>query len=98
MDKEHLKRLPGAEIVLAGIADVEAGRKSVNASAVRSATSRLTRIGLGPLPSADEDVPAAHELYGQLSDELGDGAHSRYNAILARVASFAVAAERARSS
>ena len=98
MDLDHLKQLPGAEIVLAGIADVEAGRKTVNASAVLSAASRLSRIGLGPLPSSSEDAPATHELYGQLNDELGDGAHSRYNAILARVASFAGAAERARSS
>jgi hypothetical protein len=92
-DKE-LKSLPGAEIVLPGIADLEAGRKSVNASAVQCAAGRLRRIGLDA-PSVEDDVPAAHELYRQLSRELGDGAHSRYNAILARVASFAGAAERA---
>jgi hypothetical protein len=98
MDRDYLKQLPGAEIVLAGIADVEAGRKTVNASAVQSAASRLSRLGLGPLQRTNEDAPAAHELYERLNDELGDGAHSRYNAILARVASFAGAAERARSS
>lgn len=98
MNQERLKQLPGAEIVLAGIADIEAGRRTVNASAVQSAASRLSRIGFAPLPSASEDAPAAHALYRQLSDELGDGAHSRYNAILARVTSFARAAERARSS
>jgi hypothetical protein len=98
MDRDYLKQFPGAEIVLAGIADIEAGRQTVNASAVQSAASRLGRIGLGPLPSANKAAPATHELYRQLSDELGDGAHSRYNAILARVASFAGAAERARDS
>jgi hypothetical protein len=91
------KRLPGAEIVLAGIADIEAGRRSVNASAVQSAAPRLRRAGLHA-PSAEGDVPAAHELYGQLYAEHGDAAHSRYNAILARVASFAGAAELARRS
>lgn len=96
MPDQSLKSLPGAEIVLPGLADLETGRESVNASAVQAAAARLRRAGLDA-PSAAGDVPAAHSLYRQLSDELGDAAHSRYNAILARVASFAGAAERARS-
>jgi hypothetical protein len=93
---ERLEGLPGAEIVLPGIADLEAGRQSVFASAVQCAAPRLRRAGLDA-PSAEGSTPAAHELYRQLSDELGDRAHSRYNAILTRVVSFAGAAERARS-
>jgi hypothetical protein len=96
MPAEDLKRLPGAEIVLPGILDLEAGRRSVNAIAVQCAATRLRGVGLNA-PGVDSEVPAAHQLYQQLSGELGDGAHSRYNAILARVASFAGAAERARS-
>jgi len=95
MPDDELKRLPGAEIVLPGLADLEAGRESVNASAVQAAAPRLRRAGVNT-PTADGSQPAAHRLYEQLSDRLGDGAHSRYNAILARVASFAGAAERAR--
>lgn len=91
---ESLKSLPGAEIVLPGIADVAAGRETVNALAVESAASRLRRSGLDAR-TANADTPAAHRLYAQLREELGDGAHSRYNAILSRVASFAGAAERA---
>jgi hypothetical protein len=83
--------------VLPGILDLEAGRRSVNATAVQCAATRLRGIGL-KAPGANDDAPAAHRLYELLSDELGDGAHSRYNAILARVASFAGAAERARRS
>jgi CelD/BcsL family acetyltransferase involved in cellulose biosynthesis len=94
MVDRSLDNLPGAEIVLPGIADLQAGRKTVNASAVQSAAPRLRRAGLD-VPSASEDVPAAHALYRQLSEELGDAAHSRYNAILSRVVSFAGAAERA---
>jgi hypothetical protein len=97
MADEAYRKLPGAEIVLTGIADIEAGRRSINASAVQCAAPRLRRIGL-EAPSAPGDVPAAHDLYQQLSAEYGDGAHSRYNAILARVASFAGAAELARRS
>jgi len=97
MADEAYRRLPGAEIVLAGIADIEAGRRSINASAVQCAAPRLRRIGL-EAPSAQGDVPAAHDLYRQLRAEYGDAAHSRYNAILARIASFAGAAELARRS
>lgn len=95
MPSDDLKSLPGAEIVLPGILDIEAGRRSINATAVQCAATRLRRIGLNA-PSDDGENPASHQLYRQLSEELGDGAHSRYNAILARVASFAGAAERAR--
>ncbi len=63
---------------------------------MQSAAPRLRRVGLD-VPPAKGDVPAAHLLYEQLSEELGDAAHSRYNAILARVVSFAGAAERARA-
>lgn len=97
MPPTDLKSLPGAEIVLPGISDLEAGRQSINAIAVQCAATRLRKLGLNA-PSIEGDVPAAHQLYSRLSDELGDGAHSRYNAILRRVASFAGAAERARPS
>lgn len=94
MSDDSLRHLPGSEIVLPGIADLKAGRHTVNASAVQSAAPRLRRAGLD-VPSAEGDVPAAHVLYRKLSEELGDGAHSRYNAILSRVVSFAGAAEHA---
>lgn len=97
MEDLTLEKLPGAEIVLAGIADLKEGRMSANALAVQSAAPRLRALGLDAT-SAEEDVPASHRLYEQLHRELGDGAHSRYNAILSRVTSFARAAERARLS
>lgn len=92
MSDERLKNLPGAEIVLPGLADLKAGRGTVNAAAVQAAAPRLRRIGLDT-PDIRGEVPAAHRLYQQLSEELGDAAHAHYNAILARVASFAGAAE-----
>jgi len=96
MSDDALKRLPGAEIVLPGLEDLAAGRTSVNASAVQAAALRLRRAGLDA-PAASGPTPATHLLYQQLNEQLGDAAHSRYNAILSRVASFAGAAERARS-
>ncbi len=97
MVDDQFKNLPGAEIVLPGVADLIAGRKSVNASAVQCAATRLRGLGIDA-PSATGEQPAAHDLYSMLSEELGGGAHSRYNAILARIASFAGAAERAQRS
>jgi hypothetical protein len=96
MEDRGWESLPGAEIVLPGIADLEAGRMSANALAVRSAAPRLREVGL-EAGAAQSEVPAAHQLYRRLHEELGDSAHSRYNAILRRVTSFARAAERARA-
>lgn len=96
MTAKEMESLPGSEIVLVGIADLRAGRQSVEASAVQSASVRLRRLGLDA-PATEGPVPASHELYLRLRDEFGDGAHSRQNAILARVASFARAAESARA-
>lgn len=56
MADERLKSLPGAEIVLAGLADLAAGRESVNASAVQAAAPRLRRVGLDA-PSAEGETP-----------------------------------------
>ena len=95
MPQQELAKLPGAEIVLPGIEDLKAGRVTVNALAVSSAASKLgVRELVGDI---DAEEPAAHRLYLRLNDELGDTAHSRYNAILARVASFARAAGHARA-
>lgn len=96
MSDQILEELPGAEIVLPGLADLRAGRSSMNALAVQSAASRLRALGL-EAGEPESETPAAHQLYEQLHQELGDAAHSRYNAILSRVASFARAAERARN-
>jgi hypothetical protein len=93
--KQEQAKLPGAEIVLPGIEDLKAGRETVNALAVRAAAARLGVRDL--IGEADSAEPAAHRLYLRLNDELGDAAHSRYNAILARVASFARAADHART-
>lgn len=95
MEDRGLENLPGAEIVLPGLADLKRGQMSVNALAVQAAAPRLRLLGL-EAPSAGGEDPAAHQLYRHLQQALGDGAHSRYNAILRRVASFARAAERAR--
>ncbi|HEY3552346.1 MAG TPA: hypothetical protein VGK66_01535 [Solirubrobacterales bacterium] len=87
MPAQELDKLPGAEIVLPGIKDLEAGRETIDALAVSAAAKKLGVSDLLSVANAEE--PAAHRLYKRLNSELGDAAHSRYNAILSRVAKFA---------
>ncbi|HET7589915.1 MAG TPA: hypothetical protein VFK14_06990 [Solirubrobacterales bacterium] len=95
MQQQELANLPGAEIVLPGIEDLKAGRETVNALAVSAAAARL---GVHDLVDEDDsEEPASHRLYRLLDSELGDAAHSRYNAIIGRVVSFARAADHARA-
>jgi hypothetical protein len=87
--------LPGAEIVSAGMADLAAGRDTAEASAVLMAATRLRQSGI-KVPTASTEQPPAHRLYEQLAREDPRAAHSRYNAIVRRLVSFARASERAR--
>lgn len=87
--------LPGAELVTAGIDDMRAGRDTVSAALARMAAPRLRALGFD-VPVVVSDQPAGHRLYELLSEDGAATAHSRYNALVARVVSFARAAERAR--
>lgn len=90
-------QLPGEELLHAGLIDLRAGRQSEAALLVQIAAPRLRALGYEvperTWPPAGEDLRSPeHRLYALLADELGAGAHSRYNALLARIASFARAA------
>lgn len=84
--------LPGHELVSRGLADLTDGRESEEALLVAMAAPRLQDLGF--------DVPAwggerpSHRLYELLSDTYRDG-YSRYKALIARMVSFAHAAEHA---
>jgi len=85
-----LPGLPGAELVEAGIADLERGVESVESLLVSIGARRLERLGF--------DVPAPirspeHRLYARLCADEVDSAHSRYNALVRRLVSFERAAE-----
>lgn len=92
---KDLEALPGAEIVLRGLEDLELGRETTEGAAVQLAATRLRASGLAvPQREADDDEPG-HELYRLLADDPDP--HSRYNAILRRIDSFARALEGART-
>jgi hypothetical protein len=78
--------LPGHELVSAGLADLAAGRESEASLLVSMAAPRLRALGF-EVPVGKVERPS-HRLYELLTE--GDAnAHSRYNALVARMASFA---------
>ncbi len=82
--------LPGYELVNVGLDDLAAGRETESALLVAMAAPRLRAIGID-VPRGGGEQPS-HRLY-ELLTESDEGAHSRYNAFVARVVSSARAAE-----
>ncbi|MDE3129554.1 MAG: hypothetical protein KGL16_00220 [Acidobacteriota bacterium] len=83
------ERFPGDDLVTAGLADIAARRRSVEALLVATAGPRLARAGV-TVPEHDLDT-SGRELYALLEAELGNRAHSRYNALQRRVIAYCVA-------
>jgi len=97
MSTSEQPRFPGAEIVDAGVRDLQLGATTVESEAVLMAAGRLREAGVDVPPGPESDAPASHRLYALLAAEDSRGAHSRFNAIARRIVSFAQAAEHARS-
>jgi hypothetical protein len=82
--------LPGGDQVEKGLEDLALGRETIEALLVSIAATRLRSGGIDvprPIPDAE------HRLYERLAGEHADSAHSRYNALLARLTSFENALE-----
>jgi hypothetical protein len=82
--------LPGAELVTKGLADLRLGLETTEALLVSIGAPRLQDLGLdlgSPIPGAE------HRLYEHLARDDADSAHSRYNALVRRLASFERTAE-----
>ena len=84
-------RLPGEDLIEAGIADLRAGRETIQALLVAIGAPRLRRIG-HELPDKLPATPE-HRLYNFLAREHGNDAHSRYNGWIRRLVSYERAAE-----
>ncbi|HEV8590099.1 MAG TPA: hypothetical protein VGQ72_14585 [Pyrinomonadaceae bacterium] len=83
--------LPGADLIEAGVRDLHAGRETVEALLVAIGAPRLRRIGLD-IPSHNWEY-SEMRLYELLARSNSDSAHSRYNALIRRLVSYAQAAE-----
>lgn len=84
--------LPGHELVSEGLADLAAGRVTQASLLVAMASPRLRALGLEIPETAPSATSPSHQLYALLELD-GAGAHSRYNALVRRIVSFARAAE-----
>jgi hypothetical protein len=84
--------LPGHELVSNGLDDLACGRESEAALLVAMASPRLRALGFD-VPRSGVENPG-HRLYELIGESRSD-AHSRYNALIARLVSFARAAEHA---
>ena len=86
-------RFPGADLVGQGLADLAEGLLTEEALLVTAAAPRLRAIGFD-VPPGTVNAPL-HRLYELLASSDSVDPHSHYNALIARVVSFARAAERA---
>jgi hypothetical protein len=93
--KEVPVNFPGHDLVSEGLLDLAEDRESESRLLVAMAAPRLRALGFD-VPEGGGERPS-HRLYELLS-ESGEDAHSRYNALIARIVSFARAAERASSA
>jgi hypothetical protein len=77
--------LPGEDLIAAGLDDLANGAESVPSLLVSIGTPRLRQLGIEiGTPFRDPE----HRLYRLLAASYGDGAHSRYNALVRRLVSF----------
>jgi len=92
-----MEGLPGADLVVAGIQDLERGRITVESLLVCIGAPRLRAAGVQiPDPPPMEHSPEM-SLYLALGEEHGRDAHSQYNALIRRLTSLESALERASS-
>ena len=91
--EQDLDGLPGAELVLAGMREIQYADPTECALLVLIAAPRLRRLGLDVPERNDIPRPYEHELYALLERTHGKAAYSRYNSLLRRLASFSRALE-----
>lgn len=87
--REIDEALPGADLIRDGLRDLENGVESVESLLVLVGAPRLRRLGFD-VPDTP-DFPEDH-LYATLAEEYGNGAHSKYNALIRKLVSFERAA------
>lgn len=81
--------LPGADLVREGLNDLANGVESIESLLVLVGAPRLRGLGFDvpDTPDFPED-----RLYARLAEVHGNGAHSKYNALIRRLVSFERAA------
>jgi hypothetical protein len=91
VDTAEWSSLPGAELVLKGLRDLEQSEDSTEAFLVLIGAPKLRTLGLA-VPVRAGELSPEHRLYARLNAEDARTAHSRYNALVRRLVSFERAA------
>ena len=87
MDVRDLSALPGADLVLKGLLDLERAEASNEALLVLIGAPKLRSLGVA-VPVRHDATSPEHRLYARLEAEDSRTAHSRYNALVRRLVSF----------
>ena len=87
MDERALQALPGGDLVLRGLRDLQAGIDSIESLLIQVGATNLRLRGFD-VPSSQSAETPEHRLYARLQREHGRAAHSRHNALVRRLASF----------
>ncbi len=82
------ENLPGADLMIAGLDDVAAGRETVAGELVKIGSPRLRESGVNVDVSPEAALDADRQLYRLLSASHGLAAHSQYNALVRQLVSF----------
>ena len=76
---------PGADLVERGLRDLARREVTVESLLVSLSAPRLRDLGLSVVDPFDE---SEMRLYQLLAEQFGDGAHSKYNALIRQIVSF----------
>jgi hypothetical protein len=87
VQQRDLSGLPGGDLILAGLQDLDQGRESIAALLVLVGAPRLRSLGIEVPATGHASLPE-HRLYARLRAEDAATAHSRYNALVRRLVSF----------
>jgi hypothetical protein len=89
--KDVFQALPAAELIAAGLRDLEEGTESIPALVVSIGVHRLRATGL---TIANPIATPEQRLFDELTELYDNEAHSRYNAYIRRLVSYQRARER----
>jgi len=90
---DELVGLPGADLVRAGLDEMDRAAPTECALLVLIASPRLRRLGFEIPERPEIPRPYEHRLYDLLEKQYGTAAYSRYNSLLRRIVSFCHAVE-----
>jgi hypothetical protein len=90
---ELLSGLPGESQIRSGLADLAAGRETIESLLVLIGSPRLKECGIA-IPETTADIlNADYRLYDILQVQHGNDAHSQHNALIRQLVSFERALE-----